>query len=132
MFKLNSKISHLSIGARGEKAAINYLKNLNYTILETNFCNKTGRRIGEVDIIAKEGNEIVFVEVKTRDNAMQNTILPEENITPLKLYKLNKIASYYMSSKKLYSSPYRFDAISITANSHTNTANLRHLKNIFL
>lgn len=132
MFKLNSKIPHLSIGLRGEKAAEKYLKGLGYAILETNFCNQSGRRIGEIDIIAKDGEEIVFVEVKTKEKTNNNTSLPEENITTSKLYKLSKIATYYISSKKLYSSQYRFDAISILSDSRNNTAQLRHLKNIFI
>jgi putative endonuclease len=132
MFKLNLKIPSLSIGARGEKAAVNYLKSLNYTILETNFCNQTGRRIGEIDIIAKDGEEIVFIEVKTREVRTNNITLPEENITRSKLYKLNKIAAYYISSKKLFLSPYRFDAISILSDSQNCKAELRHLKNIFI
>ena len=105
---------------------------MGYVILETNFCNKFGRRIGEIDIIAKDKEEIVFVEVKTRENITGNSSLPEENITRDKLYKLNKIASFYLSSKKLYSSPSRFDAISILCDSQNNKANLRHLKNIFM
>lgn len=132
MFKLNLKVPHLSIGARGEKAALNYLKGLKYTILETNFCNKSGRRIGEIDIIAKDGEEIVFIEVKTRNNIANDIILPEENITKSKLYKLNKVASYYISSKKLHKNPYRFDAITILADQTNSTAKLRHLKNIFI
>jgi len=131
MFKLNSRIPNISIGARGEKAASAYLKSIGYTILETNYCNNSGRRLGEIDIIAKNGNEIVFVEVKTREQT-HTLNLPEENINHSKLYKLNKTASYYISSKQLYSNPYRFDAISIISDSKNNKASLRHLKNIFI
>lgn len=132
MFKLLPKTKSLSIGLRGEKAAVAYLKSLQYIILETNFCNNEGRRIGEVDIIAKDGNEIVFIEVKTRALSSKDHIIPEENITRSKLYKLNKIASFYLSSKKIYSSPYRFDAISLLADTINNKAMLKHLKNIFI
>lgn len=132
MFKLNSKVANISIGVRGEKAAISYLKKMRYTILETNFCNKSGRRIGEIDIIAKDQNEIIFIEVKTRKISSSQNNPPEENITHSKLYKLNKIANYYISSKKLYEMDYRFDAISIVADLKTNTAKLKHIKNIFI
>ena len=50
------------IGIDGEKAAEKYLKDKNYKIIDTNFRT----RFGEVDIIAKDGEFIVFVEVKTR------------------------------------------------------------------
>ena len=134
MFRLNSNLPNMSIGQRGEKAAIAYLKNIKYLILETNFCNKTGRRLGEIDIIAQDGEEIVFIEVKTRErkNFNSNASLPEENITRSKLYKLNKIATYYISSKKLYGKDYRFDAISIFSDAKNNKAQLRHIKNIFI
>lgn len=123
---------HLSIGQRGEKAAEKYLRSLGYKILELNFKNNFGRRLGEIDIIAKEDDEIVFVEVKTRISPNEELILPEENITPAKLYKLNKISSFYMSSNKLFSSNYRFDAITVSADPTNNKARLKHFKNIFL
>lgn len=119
----------LSTGARGEKAALAYLKKNGYKILVSNFFNPSGRRLGEIDIVAKDGQEIVFVEVKTRTFSK---ILPEESITPAKLYKLNKAASFYISKNKLFNSPYRFDAITLIANSENNQAKLRHIKNIFI
>ncbi len=132
MFKLVSKTKSLSMGVRGEKAAVKYLKGLHYIILETNFCNAGGRRLGEIDIIAKDGEEIVFVEVKTRSLQTVSSNLPEENINRSKLYKLSKVASFYLSSKNLFAAPFRFDAISILADTENNCAQLRHLKNIFL
>lgn len=132
MFKLNINKQNLSLGARGEKSAQTYLKKCGYTILETNFCNTSGRRIGEIDIIAKDGEEIVFIEVKTRVFIPDKPCLPEENINASKLYKLNKIASYYISKNKLHNLPYRFDAITLVADDKNKTATLRHLKNIFL
>ena len=128
---LKSK-EHLTLGARGEKAATIYLKKQGYKILETNFFNPMGRRIGEIDIIAKDQEEIVFIEVKTRSYCENALTTPEQNINKAKLYKLNKIASYYISKNRLYSSPFRFDAITIIANNKNNSAKLRHLKNIFI
>ena len=132
MFNSKSKANHLSIGARGEKAAVKYLKKCGYTISEINFFNPTGRRIGEIDIIARDGDEIVFIEVKSRTNTTFGQSLPEENINRDKLYKLQKIASYYISKNKLFTTPHRFDAISILAEPEKNIATLRHLKNIFI
>lgn len=121
-----------SFGSRGENSAVRYLESQGYKILETNFCNKIGRRIGEIDIIAKENEQIVFIEVKTRKISPLNSSLPEENINIKKLYKLNKTAMFYLRQKDLLTSSFRFDAISITANPLEKTAKLRHLKNIFL
>ena len=123
---------NLSLGSRGEKAATDYLKKIGYKILANNFCNSSGRRIGEIDIIAKDDNEIVFVEVKTRTYSQASYILPEENITRSKLYKLRKAANFYVSKNNLQESNYRFDSISLLASEKTNTAKLKHIKNIFL
>jgi len=122
----------LSLGVRGEKAAIKYLKKMGYKILASNFFNASGRRLGEIDIVAKDGNELVFVEVKTRGVFSKDGPPPEESITPTKLYKLNKAASFYISKNKLFDSPYRFDAITLLADTESSYAKLRHLKNIFL
>lgn len=130
MFKKST--DHLSIGARGEKSAQEYLRRCGYKLLEVNFTNSSGRRLGEIDIIAKDGDEIVFIEVKTRKKSSAGSGLPEENITATKLYKLNKIAVYYLRIKQSESLSYRFDAITVMANMEDNTATLRHLKNIFI
>lgn len=130
MFKKST--AHLSIGARGEKSAQEYLKKCGYKILEVNFANASGRRLGEIDIIAQNGDEIVFVEVKTRKKTSPGSGLPEENITTSKLYKLNKVASFYLKQKQLSIFSYRFDAITVIADVENNTATLRHLKNIFI
>ena len=126
------KQQSLSLGKRGEKAALNYLKKQGYKILATNFFNPSGRRLGEIDIIAKEGNDWVFVEVKTRKNHLNKLVLPEESINRLKLRKLNKIAGFYLSKNSLENVSYRFDAITILADPEKNQAGLRHVKNIFL
>jgi putative endonuclease len=131
-FLKKSSSNHLSIGIRGEKAAVAYLKKCNYVILETNFANKSGRRLGEIDIIARDGKELVFVEVKTRDIQSGGSRMPEENINSSKLYKLSKAASFYISKNRLFDMNYRFDAITLLADVKNNTASLRHLKNIFI
>lgn len=133
MFSFKKRTNeHLSVGARGEIAAKNYLIGSGYKILATNFTNPTGRRLGEIDIIAKDKEEIVFVEVKTRKIYSTAAYNPEENINASKLYKLNKIASFYISKNGLFKTKYRFDAITVIANTEKGTATLRHLKNIFL
>jgi putative endonuclease len=132
LFKTSSKEKGLSMGTRGEKTAIKYLRKNNYKILESNFFNTRGRRLGEIDIIADDGSELVFIEVKTRTEVAQKILLPEESITPKKLHKLEKVASFYVSKNKLQNKAYRFDAISIIADPEKRTAKLRHIKNIFL
>jgi putative endonuclease len=119
-----------SIGNLGEQAAQKYLKNLGYEILDLNFQNNFGRRLGEIDIIAKDGNELVFVEVKTRDLYNYSQTLPEENITSQKLHRLSKIANAYIQLKKLETLDYRFDAVSVWLDQRNNTAKIKHIKSL--
>lgn len=125
---------HLSIGATGEAVAARYLKRKGFSVLEHNYRNPTGRRLGEIDIIAEKDGEIVFVEVKTRHltGRMENAPLPEENITPRKLHKLEKIARYYLRVTGKESSPYRFDAVSVLYSPEDRQARIRHLEYIYL
>lgn len=120
------------LGDLGEDAAIKFLQNNGYKILDRNFQNNLGRRLGEIDIIAKElkNSEIVFVEVKTRDYEKYGHTLPEENITSAKLKKLNKIANVYLRIKNLSNSPYRFDAISVWINTKTNETKIKHIPSL--
>lgn len=126
------KQAALSTGARGEKAAIKYLQKNGYKILDSNFFNTSGRRLGEIDIVAKEDEELVFIEVKTRTLSGFGNPLPEESITRAKLYKLNKAASFYISKNGFFNVPYRFDAITLVAEKGQDKAVLKHIKNIFL
>ncbi len=73
----------LEAGKTGEQVAANFLQNNGYKILEMNYKNSLGKRLGEIDIIAedKEAGELVFVEVKTRRLQGNEDTLPEENIT---------------------------------------------------
>lgn len=122
----------LTLGAKGEKLACKYLRKNGYKILEKNFFNKSGRRLGEIDIIAKDGQELVFVEVKTRTlTAFSKDIPPEESITRAKLYKLDKAASFYLSINSLADVEYRFDAITLIID-ETQALKINHIKNIFL
>ncbi len=121
-------------GQIGEKIAANFLKERGYETLALNFKNNFGRRLGEIDIIAREKNtrQIVFVEVKTRDFQKYKNTLPEENITHAKLRKLEKIAQFYLRISHLSAADYRFDAISILLDKENRQAQIRHLKNIYL
>lgn len=121
-----------NIGSMGEQIAAKFLQVNGYEIIAMNFKNKLGRVIGEIDIIAKEkiNQELVFVEVKTRDYQKYKDTLPEENITPSKLRKLSKIASAWLNYKNLTGANYRFDAISVWLDPTTNQAKIKHIKGL--
>ncbi len=111
------------LGREGEKFAHDYLANNDYIILEKNYrC-----RFGEVDLIAKKGRSVVFIEVKTRRSTSYGD--PEESVDSLKIRKIRNTANHYISNKKLYGFEICFDVISlkIAAGSYL----LKHIKNAF-
>ena len=94
-------------GKRSEIIASDYLKKKGYKILETNYKNK----IGEIDVIAKDKDYIVFVEVKAR--LSQKFGHPFDAIDEIKQQKIHAVASLYLVKNKKYGTNCRFDAISI-------------------
>ena len=119
-----------TLGADGEKIAANYLQNKGYQIIVMNYANTLGKRLGEIDIIAKDQDVLVFVEVKTRDLETYAGTLPEENITRKKIHRLAKIANQYLYSHKIQDAPYRFDAISVWLNYRTRQAKVKHIESL--
>ena len=119
-------------GNDGERAAANYLLRLGFEVLAMNYQNPTGRRLGEIDIIARnpKKNEIIFVEVKTRDFKKYAETLPEENVTWQKIKKLNRIAESYLKVTRQFSCNYRFDVVSVWLDYATRKAKIKHIRNI--
>ena len=107
------------IGKQYEQKAVEYLKNLKYEIIEQNFKLLP---IGEIDIIAKDKNTIVFVEVKYRKN--KNFGMPAEFVNKSKQQKITRTALCYIKKNKI-KSDIRFDVISICQNE------IEHIKNAF-
>ena len=97
----------LSLGKKGEELAISQLKALKYKILERNFkCP-----LGEIDIIARDKNTLVFVEVKTR--ATRDFGGPAAAVDGRKQRQLSKVALTYLNQKKLSGVPARFDVVAV-------------------
>lgn len=101
------KYNKRQIGSLYEKRAGEYLLKCGYEILEYNFrC-----RLGEIDIIARDGNYLVFCEVKYR--AGKGAGHPLEAVDVRKQRVISKCAAYYLKIKNLYDIPCRFDVVSI-------------------
>ena len=83
------------LGRRGEAIAVSFLKRQGYKIIERNYRSK----LGEIDIIAREKDNIVFVEVKTRRS--DDFGLPQEAVSYRKQYRLTKIALGYLAYHRL-------------------------------
>ena len=95
------------VGVKGEKLALEYLKKQKYKIVEQNFrCS-----FGELDIVATDGNYIVFVEVKSRKNDAFG--LPRQAVDWRKQKVIVQCAKYWLSSNKKTGMPCRFDVVEI-------------------
>lgn len=100
-----------NVGSKKEILAADYLKDNNISILEMNYRN----RFGEIDIIARDGNTLVFVEVKYRKTASCGS--PEEAVNYRKIRTICKVADYYRVVKNINPTMQcRFDVIAICGN----------------
>lgn len=106
------------LGAWGEHLAAAYLQKKGYLILDHHYTN----RFGEIDLIAKDGGQVVFVEVKTRVGTDWG--LPEEAVTRSKASHLRKPILSYLSEKNI--SDFRFDVIAIAKEKGNKPPEIRH------
>ena len=110
------------IGKFGEDLAIRYLEQQEYKILERNFECKQG----EIDIIAMDKKEVVFIEVKTRTNKKFGT--PIEAVDKTKQKHLIKTAKYYIYKRHLENEFIRMDVIEVYI--CNNKCKINHIKQI--
>ncbi len=97
-------------GAKGESLAARYLKKNGYQIIEQNYRN----RLGEIDIIAREDNTLVFVEVKSRKSVRYGS--PKTAVTPRKQRQISVVALAYLKSTGQTRTRARFDVVTVTTN----------------
>ena len=115
----------IELGERGEKLAVDFLRKKGYHIVTVNFrC-----RLGEIDLIAREGNTTVFVEVKTRGSLEFG--MPEESVTSGKQKQILKAALFYLKGKSLLDVNCRFDVVSIVVENNGKVKRLSLIKNAF-
>ncbi|MCC0630824.1 MULTISPECIES: YraN family protein [unclassified Clostridioides] len=108
-------------GDFGEEVAINYLLSKGAKLLEKNYRLK----IGEVDIIVRMDDEIVFVEVKSRSNLRYG--YPCESVNFKKRKKIVEIAKYYITKNNLHNIPIRFDVVEV----YLSEKRVNHIMNAF-
>ncbi len=114
---------HNELGKKGEQIAVEYLLRNGYQILERNWRYLKA----EIDIIAKKGNRLIVVEVKTRSTV--NIIRPEEAVNNKKIKLLVSAANEYVTKHNL-EIEVQFDIITI--HYINNKYNLNHTKDAFL
>jgi putative endonuclease len=112
---------HGNLGQRGEDFAHRHLRRNGFTVVARNWRPPQGG--GEIDIVAWEGDALVFVEVKTRASGEWNA--PERDIDAEKINALRRAARDYVRRSGADESRVRFDAIAITGDK------LEHLRDAF-
>ncbi len=110
-------------GTRGEELAVKHLTGLGMEILERNY--HFGH--GEIDIVARDGEVLVFCEVKTR--ASDRFGDPEYAVTPRKRSQIRRIAQGYLYEHQIATQACRFDVVAIRLTGDTSSVN--HISNAF-
>ncbi|HEV8440408.1 MAG TPA: YraN family protein [Methylomirabilota bacterium] len=112
-------------GIKGEEEAARFLTRSGYAILDKNFRT----RAGEIDLVAKEGKTLVFVEVKTRRDLEGDP--PQAAVHTRKQNRLAKLAHGYLKLKRIRQTPCRFDVVSVIFNDEGGVKAIRHIPNAF-
>ncbi len=113
-----------SLGSLGENLALKHLKSKGYKILQRNFHSQ----FGEIDFVALEGGDLVFVEVKTRRS--QSFGAPEEAITSWKIEKIIKAGEYFQLLHPELPRSLRLDGLVIEINNQGKLERIEILKNL--
>jgi putative endonuclease len=118
-----SPINRWKQGSTGEDLASQFLEKNGLKILTRNYRFERG----EIDIIAEDGEEIVFVEVKARRTSSYGT--PEDAVTDEKQDQIRTVAEGYLYEKNIDNRPCRFDIVAIEFKD--GKAEVRHIRNAF-
>jgi putative endonuclease len=135
-----------STAVKGEEEAARFLTRSGYSILDKN----VRTRAGEIDLVAKEGKVLVFVEVKTRRDTppvepekpekgergekgdkVDKGDPPQAAVHTRKQNRLAKLAHGYLKLKRIRQTPCRFDVVSVIINDEGGVKAIRHIPNAF-
>lgn len=119
------KDSRKEKGVAGEQAAVQYLKQQGYDIMDTNWRCKSG----ELDIVAQKGETTIFAEVRSR-TSLDRFGTHLESVNPRKIAQVRRTAAVYIQERKLYNSPIRFDVIGVLLNPADWTEEPLHIDHI--
>lgn len=114
-------MNNIEKGKYGEKLALRHLKLKGYSILEENYTNK----IGEIDIICRSEDILIFAEVKSRSNLKYG--YPREAVDQKKQRKIRRVSSLYLLEKNLKNIQFRYDVLEVDL----NTEKVNHIENGF-
>jgi len=121
------KSQNSTTGKLGEDTAVKYLEKHGYKILGRNY----HKPWGEIDIVAQQSDELVFIEVKAQNQKFEWR--PEENITRHKKRQLSRIITSYLKANKIPENQnWRIDVLAIKLDFNTENAQIEHIQNINL
>jgi putative endonuclease len=112
------------LGQKGEALTVSFLENLGYSILEKNYRTP----YGEIDLITKQNDVIIFVEVKTRSSKTLGP--PEISITQRKAEHMRNAAEFYIQQLPEVQIDWRIDVISVQVNSDGTPPSIEHFENV--
>ena len=113
------------LGRQGEKRAASFLKQQGIRVLAQGVANQ----FGEIDLVALDGDTIVFVEVRTRRSTDAGH--PAETVTPEKQAHLTRAALAFLKQNRLLDRRSRFDVVAILWPEGAKTPQIEHYKNAF-
>lgn len=125
MIDLVSGNNRKETGRLGEDLACGHLEGEGFSIEERNLRT----RQGEIDIVARKGDLLVFAEVKTRRSREFGE--PEESVTPEKARRIRRLAARYLSERHGPSLDIRFDVIGVVLGADGSLSEIRHLEGVF-
>ncbi|MCL4539780.1 MAG: YraN family protein [Bacteroidetes bacterium] len=115
--------SNKVLGAKGERLAAEFLSRRGFEIVERNFRYNRG----EIDLIARRGNLIVFCEVKTRKSSTYGS--GEDSVDARKQAQIRKVAEGYISARNLEENEFRFDVLVVDV--RDKSTRIRAIENAF-
>ena len=126
---------NLRIGQVGEDVACRFLVKQGFSLVERNYQKKWG----EIDVIARKGKVLHFVEVKTvsRENVKElkeevDSFEPEENVHPKKLKRMSRIIQTYLIEKNIEEGKWQFDVLAVFLDMENKQARVRVTGNVII
>jgi putative endonuclease len=104
------KATHLRTGQQGERMAERQLRRCGFEILRRNYSLE---HVGEIDIIARDGATLCFIEVKTRHQNDSYEVSPAQAINAKKRQRIAKCAKYFLKKYSLVHCSFRFDIVEV-------------------
>ena len=101
-----------ALGIRGEEIAATHLRNAGMLILDRNWRPHGSEAVGDIDVIARDGDALVIVEVKTRRSLAFGA--PVEAVTRRKIRQLRSLALAWLDERSIHAPALRFDLVAVT------------------